>query len=542
MAFTSFGLHPDLLRGVKEVGFTRPTPIQADAIPPAVEGRDVLACAMTGSGKTAAFILPILHRLIAKPRGRTRALVLTPTRELAAQIEQHLAELAVHTPLSGAAVFGGVAMGPQEHAFRSGVDVVIATPGRLLDHFKHDYARLEALEVLVLDEADRMLDMGFLPDIRKVLKHLPTKRQTMLFSATMPAPIMELARELQRNPAMINLERKAAPAVGITQALYPVPEALKPTLFLELIRRGDLKDVIVFTRTKHRANRLADVLERGGVSVARIHGNRSQAQRTLALEGFKRGQFQVLVATDIVARGIDIEELSHVVNFDVPNVPEDYIHRVGRTARADATGDAFTFVSPDEEPDLRAIERAVGRSLPRITVSGFDYAQRPVERFEVPIGERIAAIRARRADERKRAKEKAERRAGRDAGPPNAKPASRSDARPPREDRPRPSGRPSTDAPRESPRDRVRGAWTPARPSAAPRPRASDAARSGSSNARSAGAASGSPSGARRPTSGGGQAGGARPNAGQSGAGGSDAGRRRRRPGRGGPRSGGGST
>jgi ATP-dependent RNA helicase RhlE len=543
MAFTSFGLHPDLLRGVKEVGFTRPTPIQADAIPPAVEGRDVLACAMTGSGKTAAFILPILNRLIAKPRGRTRALVLTPTRELAAQIEQHLAELAVHTPLSGAAVFGGVAMGPQEHAFRSGVDVVIATPGRLLDHFKHDYARLEALEVLVLDEADRMLDMGFLPDIRKVLKHLPTKRQTMLFSATMPAPIMELARELQRNPAMINLERKAAPAVGITQALYPVPEALKPTLFLELIRRGDLKDVIVFTRTKHRANRLADVLERGGVSVARIHGNRSQAQRTLALEGFKRGQFQVLVATDIVARGIDIEELSHVVNFDVPNVPEDYIHRVGRTARADATGDAFTFVSPDEEPDLRAIERAVGRSLPRITVSGFDYTQKPVERFEVPIGERIAAIRARRADERKRAKEKAERRAGRDAGSPNAKSAPRSDVRAPREDRPKPSVRPSADAPRDSSRDRVRGAWTPTRSaSAAPRPRAPDAARGGSSNARSAGAASGSQAGPRRPHGpGGAQAGGSRPAAGQSGAGGSPAGRRRRR-GRGGPRPGGGST
>src|SRR5688572_1283020 len=545
MAFSSFGLHPDLLRAVKEVGFTRPTPIQADAIPPAVDGRDVLACAMTGSGKTAAFILPILHRLMGRPRGRTRALVITPTRELAAQIEQHLAELAVHTPLSGAAIFGGVAMGPQEHAFRSGVDVVIATPGRLLDHFKHDYARLDALEVLVLDEADRMLDMGFLPDIRKVLKHLPAKRQTMLFSATMPGPIMALARELQRHPAMINLERKAAPAVGITQALYPVPEALTPTLFLELIRRGDLKDVIVFTRTKHRANRLADVLERGGVSVARIHGNRSQAQRTLALEGFKRGQFQVLVATDIVARGIDIEELSHVVNFDVPNVPEDYIHRVGRTARADATGDAFTFVSPAEEPDLRAIERAVGRSLPRITVSGFDYTQKPVERFEVPIGERIAAIRARRADERKRAKEKAERRAGRASGPPNAKLAPSSDARAPREARPKPSVRPSADAPRESSRDRVKGAWTPARsPLAAPRPRAPDAARSGNSSTRAAGAASTSQSRAPRPhgPGGSGQAGGPRPAAGQSGAGGSAAGRRRRRPGRGGPRPGGGST
>jgi ATP-dependent RNA helicase RhlE len=469
MPFSSFGLHPDLLRGIKEVGFTRPTPIQADAIPPALEGRDVLACAMTGSGKTAAFVLPILHRLMGKPRGRTRALVLTPTRELAAQIEQHLAELAVHTPLSGAAIFGGVAMGPQEHALRSGVDVVIATPGRLLDHFKHDYARLAALEVLVLDEADRMLDMGFLPDIRKVLKHLPAKRQTMLFSATMPTPILELARELQRAPATVNLERKAAPAVGITQAVYPVSESLKPALFLELIRRGDLKDVIVFTRTKHRANRLAEVLERGGVSVARIHGNRSQSQRTLALDGFKRGEYQVLVATDIVARGIDVEELSHVVNFDVPNVPEDYIHRVGRTARAEATGDAFTFVAPEEEGDLRAIERAVGRSLPRIVVSDFDYKATPVERFEVPIGERIAAIRARRAEERKRAKEKAERRAAHQAGrPPAREPREPRESREPREkrsgpraDASRPSSRPAA-APSNA-RDRVRGAWTPAR-------------------------------------------------------------------------------
>ena len=491
MPFSSFGLHPDLVRGIKELGFTRPTPIQSDAIPPAVEGRDVLACAMTGSGKTAAFVLPILHRLIGKPRGRTRALVLTPTRELAAQIEQHLAGLAVHTPLSGAAVYGGVGMGPQEHAFRSGVDVIIATPGRLLDHFRHDYARLDHLEILVLDEADRMLDMGFLPDIKKILKHLPAKRQTMLFSATMPAPILELARELQRNPATINLERKAAPAVGITQALYPVSDALKPALFLELIRRGDLADVIAFTRTKHRANRLADILEKNGVSVARIHGNRSQAQRTLALDGFKNGKFQVLVATDIVARGIDVEELSHVVNFDVPHVPEDYIHRVGRTARAEAKGDAFTFVAPDEEGDLRAIERAVGRSLPRITVSGFDYRQVPAERFEVPIGERIAAIRARRADERKRAKEKAERRAGREtqasASHPRS-PARAADTRShakssePRSTRSKPAPRVGSSAPAQSSpgeRERIRGAWTPARPSQPnARPRSNDGPRS----------------------------------------------------------------
>ena len=410
MPFSQFGLHPDLVRGVREMGFTRPTPIQADAIPPALEGRDVLACAMTGSGKTAAFLLPILHHLMAKKRGATRALVLTPTRELAAQIDEHAKELTVHTALSSASVFGGVAMGPQEHAFRTGADIIIATPGRLLDHFRFPYARLEHLEVLVLDEADRMLDMGFLPDIRRVLKHLPTRRQTLFFSATMPPPIAQLSREMLKSPFTVNLERKASPAVGITQAVYPVSQNLKAPLLLELLKRGDIKNVLVFTRTKHRANRLAESLTRKGVPCERIHGNRSQAQRTQALAGFKEGRYRVLVATDIAARGIDVEALSHVVNFDVPNVPEDYIHRVGRTARAEMTGDAFTFVSPEEATDLAAIEREIGKRLPRITVPGFDYTKAPAERFEVPIAERIAAIRARKAAERQRAKEKAERR------------------------------------------------------------------------------------------------------------------------------------
>ena len=438
MPFAAFKLHPDLLRGTKELGFTRATPIQEQAIPPALEGRDLLACAMTGSGKTAAFLLPVLHRLMGKPRGTTRALVITPTRELAAQIEEHLKQLAVHTPLSGAAVFGGVGMGPQEHAFRSGVDVIIATPGRLLDHFKQPYAKLSGLEVLVLDEADRMLDMGFLPDIKRVLKHLPVKRQTLFFSATMPAPIQALTRELLHNPATINLERKSTPAIGIRQAVYAVREELKPALFVELMRRGDIGNVIVFTRTKHRANRLADYLVTEGIPNAKIHGNRSQAQRTEALEGFKSGRYRCLVATDIVARGIDVEQLEHVVNFDVPHLPEDYIHRVGRTARADATGDAFTFVSAEEEGDLSAIERAISKRLPRVVVSGFDYATKPKQRFEVPIAERIAEIRARKADERKRAKEKAERRAG-SGGAPAAggrggasRPASGSSGRPAR--------------------------------------------------------------------------------------------------------------
>jgi ATP-dependent RNA helicase RhlE len=415
MPFSHLGLDPALSRATRELGFTRPTPVQKDAIPPAIAGHDVLACAMTGSGKTAAFLLPIMQRLLPKKRGITRALVLTPTRELAAQIDQHLGELATHTPLTGAAVFGGVGMGPQEHAFRSGVDVLVATPGRLLDHFRQSYAKLSGLEILVLDEADRMLDMGFLPDIRRVLKHLPPLRQTLFFSATMPPPIVQLSREMLKQPVTVNLERKAAPAVGITQAVYPVPQDLKTALLHELLQRGDLKSVLVFTRTKHRANRLAEHLEKHRVPSARIHGNRSQAQRTQALDGFKSGRYRVLVATDVAARGIDVEALSHVVNFDVPAVADDYIHRVGRTGRAEATGDAFTFVAPDEEGDLRNIERALGKRLPRVTVPGFDYAKRPAERFEIPVQERIAAIRARKADERARARAKAERRG---AAPP----------------------------------------------------------------------------------------------------------------------------
>ena len=412
MPFTALKLHPDLLTGIRELGFTRPTPIQADAIPPALAGRDVLACAMTGSGKTAAFLLPILHRLIGKPRRTTRALVLTPTRELAAQIVEDFNALAVHTPLTGAAVYGGVAMGPQEHAFRSGVDVIVATPGRLLDHFRHPYAKLAGIEHLVLDEADRMLDMGFLPDIRRVLRHLPGRRQTLFFSATMPPPIAELAREMLKDPVTISIERQSKPAHGITQAVYPVSQDLKPALLAELLKRDLVKEALVFTRTKHRANRLADHLVRAGVRAERIHGNRSQPQRTAALEGFKSGRYRVLVATDIAARGIDVEALSHVVNFDVPAVPDDYIHRVGRTGRAEMTGDAFTFVSREEEGDLRAIERAIGRTLPRVTLPDFDYAARPQAKLEVPLAQRIAEIRARKAEERARARAKAERRAG----------------------------------------------------------------------------------------------------------------------------------
>jgi ATP-dependent RNA helicase RhlE len=435
--FSSLQLHPNLLKGLKELGFARPTPIQADAIPPALAGRDVLASAVTGSGKTAAFLLPILHHLIAKPRGTTRALVITPTRELAAQILEDLNDLAVHTPITAAAVYGGVGMGPQEHAFRSGVDVIIATPGRLLDHFRSPYAKLSGITHLVLDEADRMLDMGFLPDIRRILRHVPARRQTLFFSATMPAPIGVLARDMLQNPATVNLARQGAPAVGITQAVYPVAQELKSALLVTLLERGEMRDALVFTRTKHRANRLAEYLVRCGIKAERIHGNRSQTQRTAALAGFKAGTYRVLVATDIAARGIDVAELGHVVNFDVPTVPDDYIHRVGRTARAEATGDAFTFVSPQEHGELAQIERALGKRLPRVTVPDFDYDARPAARLEVPLAERIAAIRSRKAQERGRARDNADRRAARSATGP-----ARSMAQPgPKPGSPEPPGR-----------------------------------------------------------------------------------------------------
>lgn len=412
MTFDSLGLAPQLVRATTDLGWAKPTPIQLDAVPPARDGRDLLACAMTGSGKTAAFLLPVLHRLLEQPTRATRALVLAPTRELAAQVHADFTELAKYTTLRSAAIFGGVGMGPQESAFRQKVDVIIATPGRLLDHLGQPgrYVDFSALEVLILDEADRMLDMGFLPDIKRVLHHLPKQRQTLFFSATMPAPIVALSREMLHDPVRLNVERVAAPAAKIEQALWPVSEALKADLFIALLRQDVVGNVICFTRTKHRSNRLSEVLTKAGIPNARIHGNRSQNQRTEALADFKSGKVRVLVATDIVARGIDVEALEHVVNFDVPHLAEDYIHRVGRTARAEATGEAFTLVAPEEEGDLRAIEKAIGRKLPRRTLPGFDYAHTPVERFEVPLAERIAAIRARKAEERKRAKEKQARR------------------------------------------------------------------------------------------------------------------------------------
>lgn len=482
MSFSSFKLDPKLLKAVEHLGFEQPTPIQRLAIPPLMEGRDVLAAAVTGSGKTAAFMLPILHHLLEKPRGTTRVLVMTPTRELAAQIADHMAELARFTNLKGAAVYGGVSMGPQQNAFRKGYDVIVATPGRLLDHFQYSYAKLQNLEFLVIDEADRMLDMGFLPDIKRILKQLPTKRQTLLFSATLPGPIVQLANEMLHNPEALNIERKSAPAEGITHVAYPVPHELKSKLLLELLKNPDARSVLAFTRTKHRANRLADFLEKRGVPVGRIHGSRSQAQRTEALAGFKKGKFRVLVATDIAARGIDVEDLGLVVNFDVPGLPEDYIHRVGRTARAEAKGDAFTFVSPNEEGDLRGIERHLGKRITRQKVAGFDYDSKPEEQFEVPLAERIAAIRARKSEERTRAKANADRRAAR-PGTPVAPSRGYSKARPEgarySDNRPG-GGKPSFD--RNSPRPATRrpdshkpGAGDRGQAAGAPSPRPSHA-------------------------------------------------------------------
>jgi ATP-dependent RNA helicase RhlE len=352
----------------------RPPPIQAQAIPPILAGRDVIGCAQTGTGKTAAFVLPILHRLLQRPGGKhVRTLIVAPTRELALQSMDHLKALSRYVHLKGAAIFGGVPMEPQITALARGIDIVSATPGRLLDHIYSGRIDFVDLEVLVLDEADRMLDMGFLPDIKKILSLLPPKRQNLVFSATMPQEILTLVHQILRQPVTIQIGHRSSPAVGIRHAVYPVPRHLKTDLLAQLLRGQEMTSVLVFTRTKHYASRLALTLERRGVKVSVLHGDRSQSQRLRALEQFRRGRSQVMVATDIAARGIDIEDISHVINFDVPNSPDDYVHRIGRTARADATGDAFTLVDRDEESMIKEIEQRLNRTLPRVTLPNFDY-------------------------------------------------------------------------------------------------------------------------------------------------------------------------
>ncbi len=363
--FESLGIRPELLRALSDLKFTEPTPVQEASIPPALAGRDVLASASTGSGKSAAFGIPLISALADLPRGKTRALILAPTRELAAQIVEHLNALAKHTKVRAVAIFGGVGFGPQVTAFRRGTDIVVACPGRLLDHLTQGTASLDDVSFLVLDEADRMLDMGFLPDVKRILKRVPTKRQTLFFSATIPPAIAALSSEMLQSPLRVDLTPKTAPASGVTQTIFAIDQQRKPDLLLELLRDNNIFSAIAFTRTKSRANRLAAMLAKHDVPSERIHGDRSQAQRTRALDEFKRGKFRVLVATDIAARGIDVVALGHVINYDVPMVPEDYVHRVGRTARASAKGDAITFVAPDEEKYFSQIERALGKRLDR---------------------------------------------------------------------------------------------------------------------------------------------------------------------------------
>lgn len=373
MPFKALGLNPLLVRATQELGYKEPTPVQAGAIPPALEGRDVLATAQTGTGKTAGFLLPILHRLIGQPRGGTRALVLSPTRELAEQISDVCTGLAKHTPVRSALVVGGRPIGPQERALRAGIDVIVATPGRLLDLLQRNIAKLDRATTLVLDEADSLFDMGFLPDVRRIISRMPARSHTLLFSATMPPVIAGLANEVLRTPAVVQIGRRSSTAVGITQAAYPVPVHLKTALLRHLLRETEMPSVLVFTRTKHAAKKIARLVASDGFKVAELHSNRTPSQRTAAMEGFRRGAYQVMVATNIAARGLDVNHITHVISTDVPDVPEDYVHRIGRTGRAGATGDAFILFSRDEEESLARIERQVGQRLPRITLPDFDY-------------------------------------------------------------------------------------------------------------------------------------------------------------------------
>jgi len=370
--FETFKFHPSIAAGVKALGYITPTPIQAQAIPPVLEGRDVMGLAQTGTGKTAAFVLPILERLLRGPHGRVRALIIAPTRELAEQTHVSIVALGRDTKLRSVTIYGGVSVNPQIQKVRSGVDIIVACPGRLLDHLNQKTIDLSYVEVLVLDEADRMFDMGFLPDIRKILKHVPAKRQTLLFSATMPDDIRRLAHEVLRDPVTVQVGH-TAPASTVSHALYPVEPHLKTALLLELLRHTDTGSVLVFTRTKHRAKRIGQQLEKAGYKAASLQGNLSQNRRQAALDGFRDGSFQILVATDIAARGIDVSSISHVINYDIPDTADAYTHRIGRTGRAAKTGDAFTLVSREDEDMVRSIERVLGAKIERRTLKDFDY-------------------------------------------------------------------------------------------------------------------------------------------------------------------------
>jgi ATP-dependent RNA helicase RhlE len=376
MSFSTLGLGPKLLQSITDVGYTTPTPIQTAAIPPVLAGRDLIGIAQTGTGKTAAFVLPILERLSKSEHARhPRALILAPTRELAAQIDENVRLLGKAMRVRCATIFGGVGERPQIDAVRRGVDIIVATPGRLLDLMSAGHVSLRGIEVAVLDEADRMLDMGFLPQIRRVVGALPQKRQTLLFSATLSKDIEKVTAEFLSHPETVEIGRRANPADSVTQVLYPVAKSRKVDLLIHLLRDQALDSVLIFSRTKHGADKIARKLAQAKISAATIHSNRSQGQRTAALDAFKSGRCRVLVATDIASRGIDVDGISHVVNFDFPMHPEDYVHRIGRTGRADAVGDAISFVTPDDESSVRDLERMTKKSVPRRRVDGFDYSE-----------------------------------------------------------------------------------------------------------------------------------------------------------------------
>jgi ATP-dependent RNA helicase RhlE len=377
MSFESLGLRAELLRAVSEKGYSEPTPIQLQAIPPVLEGRDIMGGAQTGTGKTAGFTLPLLHRLMSagkpeKAHRAVRALVLTPTRELAAQVSESVATYGKYLPLKSTVIYGGVGINPQIQKLRKGVDILVATPGRLLDHVSQKTVDLSKVDILVLDEADRMLDMGFIRDIRKVLALLPRQKQTLLFSATFSDEIKRLADDLLRSPALIEVARRNTACELVTQVVHPVDKSRKRELLSYLIGSNNWKQVLVFNRTKHGANRLAEQLNTDGITASAIHGNKSQGARTKALADFKSGKVRVLVATDIAARGLDINQLPHVVNFELPNVAEDYVHRIGRTGRAGNEGEAMSLVCVDELKLLKDIERLIKRGIPKVVIEGYE--------------------------------------------------------------------------------------------------------------------------------------------------------------------------
>jgi ATP-dependent RNA helicase RhlE len=371
-SFDSLGLSETVLRAVRDAGYRVPTPIQREAIPLILKGRDVIGLAQTGTGKTAAFTLPLVDLLVGGPR-RTRAVVLTPTRELCMQVEQSILKYAQHSPLSVVAVFGGVPLEPQQKALRRGTDVVVATPGRLIDHLERQNMVFDDLEVLVLDEADRMLDMGFAPQINRLVTEMPRYRQTLLFSATMLPEVEVLARKYLRKPVVVQIGRRSEAAHTVTHAVYPVPRERKSALLAHLLKDGELDSVLVFVRTKIGADRVVRHLHQDGIDATAMHADKTQAQRTKALDDFRAGKIRVLVATDIAQRGLDITHITHVISYDVPQQPEDYVHRIGRTGRASREGDAFTFMAPHEIAMVRTIEAVMGKPIPRVSVPGYDF-------------------------------------------------------------------------------------------------------------------------------------------------------------------------